>query len=161
MTIYYAGIGAQNTPNEVCDQMKSVATLLATMGAVLRSGAALGADSACEMGAKSINPKLVEIFIALNAERNPEWFNHARKYHPSWSHLTRPTQQLHARNSAIMLGRDLQTPVKFVMCWTPDAEIMGGTGQALRIAEDYSIPVFNLFDPTAIGRLWQFVAALR
>ncbi len=43
-----------------------------------------------------------------------------------------------------VLGSDLETPVSFVVCWTIGGKISGGTGQALRIAKDLGIPIFNL-----------------
>jgi hypothetical protein len=154
--IHYAGIGSRQTPVEVLPRMTAIAQLLAMRGFVLRSGGARGADTAFETGAGNNRLR----WIALNAERNPAWFNHARKYHPKWKTLDRTAQQLHARNSAIMLNDGLDDPVKFVACWTPDAAIRGGTGQALRIAADYSIPVFNLCDDSAEAALWQFVGGL-
>lgn len=56
-----------------------------------------------------------------------------------------------------MLGADLHSPSKFIVCWTRDGGATGGTGQALRIADHYEIPVFNLFDPGAALRLKTFV----
>jgi hypothetical protein len=51
---------------------------------------------------------------------------------------------MHGRNAQIVLGDDLKTPVDFVVCWTPDGKLTGGTAMALRIAFDYDIPIFNL-----------------
>lgn len=34
----------------------------------------------------------------------------------------------------------------FVVCWTSDGKDSGGTGQALRIARDRNIPVYNLYN---------------
>ena len=44
-------------------------------------------------------------------------------------------------------GDDLKTPSDFVICWTKDGKDTGGTGQAMRIATYYWIPVYNLFYP--------------
>ena len=48
-----------------------------------------------------------------------------------------------ARNGYQILGKDLKTPVRFVICYTPNGDRIGGTAQALRIAMDLKIPVFN------------------
>jgi hypothetical protein len=161
--IHYAGIGARKTPNEVTAIMRSVGMLLAMRGYVLRSGGAIGADSAFEAGARSVNPRLMLRYIALNAERNPHWYEHAKQYHPAWSRLDVQTRQLMARNSAIMLNDKLDDPVRFVVCWTPDGRVVGGTGQALRIAADrqWNIPVFNLAIPGMDQALWRYVETLR
>jgi hypothetical protein len=50
-----------------------------------------------------------------------------------------------ARNAMQILGEDLQTPTEFVIAWTIDGRDSGGTGQALRMADYYGIPIFNLF----------------
>jgi hypothetical protein len=42
-----------------------------------------------------------------------------------------------------VLGHDLRSPSRFVVCWTADGRATGGTGQAIRIAEAYAVPVFN------------------
>ncbi len=63
---------------------------------------------------------------------------------PEWLRL------LMGRNTYQILGEDLRTHSMSVICYTPDgsldgvAKSSGGTGQALRIASYYSIPVFNL-----------------
>ena len=49
-----------------------------------------------------------------------------------------------ARNALQVLGTDGQTPVDFIMCWTPNGSGSGGTGQAIRIARALNIPVFDL-----------------
>lgn len=57
----------------------------------------------------------------------------------------------------ILLGRDLNDPVDFVVCWTPGAQAVGGTGQALRIAEAYGIKVYNAADQAQILELYNRV----
>jgi hypothetical protein len=45
----------------------------------------------------------------------------------------------------IILGKNLDEPVKFVVCWTPGGKVVGGTGVAIQIAHKNNIPVINLF----------------
>jgi hypothetical protein len=61
------------------------------------------------------------------------------------------------RNAMQILGEDGNTPVEMVVCWTKDGKASGGTGQALRIAEYYSIPIFNLKNDGAIEQLKMFL----
>ena len=70
-------------------------------------------------------------------------FEIAKKYHPYWDNLKDGAKKLQARNSHQVLGLDLHTPSSFVICWTKDGKGGGGTGQALRIAKDYHIPIFD------------------
>jgi len=44
----------------------------------------------------------------------------------------------------ILFGKDLNTPVEFIVCWTKSGKVTGGTGQALRIAKYYDIKVYNM-----------------
>jgi hypothetical protein len=135
--------------------MYAIGVALQENGWTLRSGHAQGADTAFEKGAGVKK----EIFIAKDAANDHDAMALAERFHPAWHRCSRFAKALHARNGYILLGRDLQTPVKFVVCWTPDGKASGGTGQALRIAADpaYKIPVFNLYDPLALDKLRDFI----
>lgn len=155
----YAGIGSRETPLSVLQQMQEWGNWFARMGLVLRSGHARGADQAFELGCDSALPghQAKQIFTADMSAPNPHWFEHAAQFHPAWSKCSPWAQALHARNSAIMLGAQLNDPVKFVLCWTKDGKASGGTGQALRIADRCGIPVFNFqSDPDMTGLREQF-----
>lgn len=65
---------------------------------------------------------------------------------------------LQARNAMQLLGADLDRPADFIVAWTPDAKTVGGTGQALRMAADYGVPVRNLGDPAVLQRAVAFLA---
>jgi hypothetical protein len=77
----------------------------------------------------------------------------AQDHHPAWHRLTRDVRQLMARNVHQILGCQLDDPVAFVCCWTPDGSLdgasrqSGGTGMALRIAHAHAIHVRNLARP--------------
>jgi len=132
---YYAGIGSRDTPDYVLKKMKRIAENLSNM--TLRSGGAKGADSAFE---SSANNK--EIFRAEDATK--EAIELSSKYHPNWNACSDYTKKLHGRNAMIILGENLDSPVEFVICWTKGGKGQGGTGQALRIAKDYGIKVYDL-----------------
>ncbi|GIW31485.1 MAG: DNA-protecting protein DprA [Meiothermus sp.] len=166
----YAGIGSRQTPPNTLALMKRVASRLAELGWTVRSGGAVGADQAFEAGALQVRGA-VEVFLpwpgyngykkaALTAP-SPEAIRLAADLHPAWSRLSSGVQKLMGRNSHQILGVNLNTPVAFVLCWTPDgaeseAECgveTGGTGQAIRLASRYGVPVFNLYRPDALSRL--------
>lgn len=44
-----------------------------------------------------------------------------------------------------------------VICWTKEGKRGGGTGQALRIAQHFYIPIFDLALPDAGEKLCAFV----
>ena len=68
-----------------------------------------------------------------------------RRLHPAWHRYRHGATALHARNVAIIRGRDLDDDVDAVVCWTRDGEATGGTGRGIRIARERRIPVFTLF----------------
>lgn len=156
---YYAGIGSRETPREVCMYMTAIAKQLTKLGYICNSGGADGADCAFEKGAV-INRQIFLPWDGFNGKRvesmnkmHNTWkysvppFNEkfVRKYHPKPSALSEFGWKFMSRNSYQVLGEDLKTPVEFVLCWTKDGKASGGTGQALRIAKDYNIPVFNFY----------------
>lgn len=140
----YAGIGSRGTPYCHIQTMRSIGHNMAMAGHTLRSGGAVGADTAYELGARMVPNASIEIYRPVNIKI--EWLTHASCFHPAWGKCDQYARALHARNSAIMLGPNLDSPVDFVSCWTQNGQITGGTGQALRIAKIMNIPVYNLFD---------------
>lgn len=153
----YAGIGARKTPMVVLDQMHMLGRFLAQRGHVLRSGGAVGADRAFEMGAASVSgPREIFTTNTMTREQFGRWSEHAEKYHPAWDKCDDGIKQLHARNSAIILGEMLDTPVDFVITWTADGQASGGTGQGLRIAEAWNCAIFNLFYVEHVALMWQW-----
>ena len=151
----YAGIGSRKTPTDVQLVMKDIAKQLAPLWK-LHSGFAAGADQAFAVGAAEANGEMVNFipwegfngapgndprFICLY---NPKAMEIAAKYHPNWDACSSSAKLLHSRNVFQVLGADLESPVDMVICWTPNGKRGGGTGQALRIAEAYQIPIFDL-----------------
>jgi hypothetical protein len=51
---------------------------------------------------------------------------------------------MHGRNPFQILGKDLNDPDDFVLCYTKHGKIEGGTATAIKLALKYNIPVFNL-----------------
>jgi hypothetical protein len=157
--IHYAGIGSRETPPEVCAQMTYLASKFESWNFCLRSGGAIGADRAFEAGVMFSSKK--RIYRADAAAGDIAAFELAEKFHPTWDKLSVDARRLHARNGYILLGPELNDPVNFICCWTPGGAVTGGTGQALRIAADRNIPVFNLADMDATEKLIDFAVGLR
>jgi len=136
----YAGVGSRETPEEVLGVMASTAEILAGVGMILRSGGAAGADSAFASGVAV--PELAEIFRPEDATEQS--VREAEKYHPAWHRCNYFARRAHGRNCMIVLGRDLNSPVRVVVCWTKHGRAVGGTGQVLRLAARRGIPIINL-----------------
>lgn len=151
MNKIYAGIGARKTPQDILKSIVKIGEFLAKKDFILRSGGANGADSSFEEGCDLANGKK-EIYLPWlgfndNQSRltwNQDNYNIAKKYHPYWAGLGHSARRMMARNTAQILGQDCKTPVDFVVCWTEGGKMIGGTSQALRIALDNNIKIFNL-----------------
>lgn len=164
----YTGIGSRQTPPDVLALMTVIARALAAQGFVLRSGGAVGADRAFELGSiardiyipfdgfngyssgrASTSPRSGSFFCSVRLP-TPEAYVLAAKYHRAWARLSTAGQALIARNGHQVLGADLKTPARFVLCWTPDGATdrttskTGGTGQAVRVANAHGVKVWNL-----------------
>lgn len=148
---YYAGIGSRETPTHVQEYFSSLAAFLATKEFTLRSGGAQGSDIAFEIGCDRVNGNK-EIYLPWKYFEksnsnliisNPKAYEIAEQFHPYWQNLKDGARKLQARNSHQVLGMDLETPSEFVICWTKGGKGSGGTGQAIRIANHYGVPVFD------------------
>ena len=160
--IYYAGIGSRETPKWCLQIFAYLGKRFALEGFILRSGHAKGADEYFELGCDEVGGnkeiylpwKSFEFSTSSLIVRDPLAFEIGEKFHPYWARLSQGAQKLQARNSHQILGEDLKTPSKFVVCWTKNGTGSGGTGQAIRIAKEYGIPVvdFGIFSSRgAIG----------
>lgn len=165
-TIHYTGVGSRKTPTPIKMRMQTMARSLARAGVVLRSGGAAGADLAFERGCdKERGPK--EIYLPWEdfgddcerddlssffvfGPRNPgsrlleRAEQIASSVHPAWDNLNVSVQLLHTGNVFQVLGHDLETPSRFLICWTPGGKLRGGTRTALLVAARHRVPCFNL-----------------
>lgn len=160
MIPYYAGIGSRETPEEILKVMYLLGQLYARAGHGLRSGGAPQADSAFEEGCDSVGG-VKQIFLpsdGFNGKHSQyvgvtdAALELASKFHPAWERCRSFARILHARNGYQVLGPDLASPSRCVMCWTRDGGPTGGTGQAIRIAMANNIPVHNLYHPHILER---------
>lgn len=177
----YAGVGSRETPPDVLDEMRAIASVLQSCGFCLFTGGCHGADDAfadgCHRGSFRVRdfqdrratflpwPSYNGTDFHGLAEPTSRAFAIAAEHHPGWEHISNGGRKMHARNVHIVLGRDCKSPVRFVVCWTPDGadggETLttprtGGTGQAIRIARHHGVPVFNL-QREAHRRAWKAV----
>lgn len=181
---YYTGIGSRETPEDILDLMELIGYKLADKGWTLRSGGAVGADQAFEEGWRrwlseqdvNMAEPFAEIYLPWNGFSDRYHGEGAGAFivvkdieqardiasviHPAWKTLKPSVKNLHARNCYQILGSDLETPSRFVVCYaqpTPDGYVKGGTRTAVVLAKNHGIEVFNLYFPEVQKRLIQFV----
>lgn len=169
---FYTGVGSRETPGEIQILMEQLARYLALLGWRLRSGCADGADQAFQRGATECiaYPKVLpELYLPWNGFRyqlGQSWANEAKGFintpelsnyeqalsiilalRPDVEHKRGP-RALHTRNVYQVLGRDLATPSKKLICWAEPAgrgkNVRGGTNTAVQLALRHNVPVLNL-----------------
>lgn len=147
----YTGIGSRDTPEDILRKMESVGRAMASWGHTLRSGGAPGADTAFETGCDQ-KDGTKEIYLPwkfFNKNQSPLFGSDkparlmAKEFHPKWDILSCKGRDFHARNVYQVLGKDLSTPTSFIICWTKGGKPVGGTSQAIRMADRHRIPVLN------------------
>lgn len=160
----YAGIGSRSTPDAIQALMRRIARTLALHEWILRSGHAKGADQAFESGVSEERHAQWELYLPWHGFEGceggpgiwcapgPAAHDVAARHHPTWARCSRGVRAILARDVQEVLGADCDRPSSFVLCWTQDGAVYGaetsartgGTGQAIRVASAYGVPVYNL-----------------
>lgn len=160
----YSGIGSRKSPPKILDLMTRIASFMEKQGYILQSGGAPGADNAFESGVTNSDMKRIYLpWLKFNGNTSPLYevskaaLTLASYFHPSWHKLSEAGKLLMARNGYQVLGKDLSIPVEMVICYTPHGKIEGGTGQAMRIAKHFNIPIFNLYYKKDIDQILSWI----
>ena len=159
--ISYAGIGSRQITECETETIINIAKKLSEKY-VLYSGNAEGSDITFQIGS---NKNCVLLVPWMNFNKNkyshdncidvidcgdtPEGNASIDKFHPSPISLSRGGRRMMARNYHQIHGILDYPRVSFVICCANRDEhgkIIGGTGQACRIAESLNIPVINIRD---------------
>jgi hypothetical protein len=160
--ISYAGIGSRRITEQEEQLIIKISGKLADSGMVVYSGNADGADISFQKGSggkcvlmlpwTKFNTKKYDVMNSLarfSLGKSPDGLVAIDKYHPSPASLTFGGRSMMARNFHQIMGYDVYPKVSFVVCCSDRDEnknVIGGTGQACRIAIDNGIPVFNIRD---------------
>lgn len=165
----YAGTGNQDAPSDVLNKMKRLAKELEEFGYMLRVGAMNGPEEAFEAGAREVELHLP--WRDFNNRQSKSYFNTpeiqtlAKMFHPTYDGLKPAIQAFLGKNVRTVLGKDLRSPVRFVIGWSEDgAELSnertaktGSFGHVISLAAAMKIPVFNLGKPDAESRLKHYL----
>ena len=176
----YAGIGSRETSIDIQKEMYKIAKELESIGYVGQSGGAIGADKAFEganqpwekedgtvAGTKeftksksnvtkwakySDGKNIASKFVVFkSSDSNDKVRNIAKEIHPKKQELSeKDGLDLHARNTFQVFGKNLDTPVDFVLFYAQEQKDSirpkGGTGQAVEMARLKGIPTINMSD---------------
>lgn len=150
----YTGIGSRETTEEILNEFRLIGIAMAAKGYTLRSGGALGADTAFEEGCDTVNGAK-EIYLpwrGFNGNKSELWTLPPAAYwiaegiHPAWGNCSQAARNFHARNTQQVLGKFLDKPTEAVVYWAQIDnrwEPRGGTRTAVMLARERSIPTYN------------------
>ena len=85
----------------------------------------------------------------------------AKLYTPNYESIKEGARIFLARNVRLVMGKNLQSPALFLVCWTKDGcehardrnMSTGFAGLPIAVASALKIPVFNLSNPGAVNRI--------
>lgn len=163
----YLGTGNRDTPDDILKLMFTLASELEQVGFTLRAGASCKADLAFEAGSKT--KEIVLPWKGFESKESTNYFNTrqaldmAKLFHPTFDGLKDVIKAFLGRNARIVLGKDLKSPVMFVILWSEDGAEnsktksikTGSMGHIIAMADAMKIPVFNLANKDAEQRLKQ------
>lgn len=159
-------IGSRETPEDIAALLVLFAEKACKEGWIGRSGGAQGADSCLESGVHNVLQSRGTGFLEDHLEVYLPWNNFkyytlysmrnrsqaekiASETHPAWERCKEGAKKLHTRNVYQVLGQDLATPSRFVICWAKPVgdkgHVQGGTATAVKLALDNGIEVINLY----------------
>lgn len=175
---WFAGVGSQETPEDVCALMEKIAVVFYAMGYGLSSGDARGADRAFWLGARrSPFYRKIGARIYLSEEtfrgrsHDPQnFFYNAQRFNTfakakemayeargGWWGLQEWGINLHVRNVMQIHGATLQDLVSYLVYWAKPVgkteKVKGGTNTALQLCIKAGVQTrINLY--TTEGQYW-------
>lgn len=170
------GIGSRKIDAVAFNSIHAIAKKIASMGWTLRSGGAIGADTAWELGWQGLDSK--EIFlpnIGFNGRPKDDacyltpsdydvWIDAediARQIHPVFDNLDDWQRAAHTRNVFQVLGKDLKSKSDVVAAFAPPKgkSVTGGTATAFNLARARGIPTYNLWVKEQRFEFYEFIYA--
>lgn len=160
----YTGICNQRPPSSACQLLDRVAAFLAREKFTLRSGASGKGELVLEKAAVFAGGK-TEIYLpwpgynhhASRLFKIPrEAFGVAASFEPRWMYFGKPARRVAARGCVQLLGKELDRPSRFLICWTEYGSGSGNCELALRIASANDIPALDLgkFDQRPVEEMY-------
>lgn len=167
----YGVVANPDAPDNILSLIGAIATRLEAMGYTLRTAGGNGLEEAFE---KTTETK--EVYLPWRNFNNrqskftrnmPEANDVVRPFAPSFDTLKPAVQAIIASKAHTVLGKDLKSPIQFLITYTADGcETVGNktaktgfSGTSIAIASSMRIPVFNLKNADAVDRLKQYLSS--
>lgn len=160
----YAGIGSRSITPEENAKISTIAKMLSGLDYICYSGNANGSDIAFQNGSngkcviflpwysfnyESFHPSSTNCLDHHIVGTKSYGLKSVNEFHPRPGSLSDGARMLMARNYYQINGFDNYPVVDFVLCCANRdnvGNILGGTGQAVRIAKSLDIPIINIRD---------------
>jgi hypothetical protein len=173
----YTGVGARDTPLDVCAEQVRLSAWLWRRNYRLRSGGAWGSDESFERGVgRKADMEIIlpqysfrgriarpgTPYSVVPDELEAQGREIAASVHPKWSAVEAKERagdpfaaSAHIRNVLQVLGLDLKSPSDFLVCWAPikGKSVDGGTRTAYELAKRNGIPAWNLASTQDIAEM--------
>lgn len=160
MTMYYTGIGSRETPKDILEVMTKLATVLEHKGYILRTGDAKGADAAFRAGCSNKQVYTIKSLSEISEEMHDICYNDLITLHPNVNAVMRKpwAKEYLMRDSLQVRGNHPNDTLShFVVCWTKDAGLNGGTAQAMRLANKLGVEIYNLANPATLQEIVKYI----
>lgn len=144
VTNFWTGVGSRERPKEIARLIVVIPRTISLYGKTLRTGDASGCDSDFTKGCMSGKGK-IQVFSAADCTPAAQAISASILGERHWSNCKPSSRLLLGRNSMQVLGKNLDSPTSFVICYTKDGESVGGTKVAIELAKSRKIPVYNLW----------------
>ena len=165
----YAVVGNRDFPMELMPRLTSIIKKLDSLGYTARTGSMKGLDTSVEdlttnvelqLPWKNFNDKESKTTFS-----SPEIISIAKYFQPGFDELKLPIKGFLAKNVRVLLGSKGISRAIFLLCHSEDGvetarQVTSRTasvGHAIKVADKFNIPVFNLQNPSIEEQLMSYL----
>lgn len=163
----------KKAPTEIIDSVKTIVSALANRGYILRTNG--NTDNPAVLAGQISAKDNLEIYLPWSKFGeahghhkvvlrwpNEKAYGMAAHVYKKFNDMKPAVRAIMSSEMHTLFGKDMKSPVDFVIAWTPDgAETSketnfrrtGFMASIIETADKYDIPVFNLAKPNALDRL--------
>ena len=171
----YAILSNENAPKELNEKIEELVHRLAGSGFTLRTSGSVNRDESAgieDVAEKSTDNKEIYLAWKFFNKKDSKFIKVSKqaialvsKYHPTFASMKEAVQTIIARYAHVLLGSELNNPVRFLLVWSADGcetkaektAKTGFVGVPIALANDAEIKVFNLARNDAFERLSQYL----
>ena len=167
----YAVVGNKEFPSDLIPKLTSIVKKLDSLGYTARTGSMKGLDVEVETITTNVELQLpwknFNNKESKNTFSSPEILALAKSFQPGFEELALPIKGFLAKNVRVLLGSKGISRAIFLLCHSEDGvdtarQVTSRTasvGHAIKVADKFNIPVFNLKNPNVEEQLMSYLNA--